>query len=372
MKALDLFEQLGARLSAPDILIDASIPLNLSGESIRGRICTFHDETGQEWALRPDLTLPVLLSELACGEASTGPQMRCYSGPVFRLPAWPGEPVEYDQTGLERYGYPSDPADDIEMLRIIAQACAAEGVQRCMMQCGDLAVFPAFVDALDQSETTASALKRAFRQQGGVSAYLAGRQAHAHSGGLSERLAGLPRPELEAVLRDLFALSGLHPVGDRSAEEIVEGLIRKQADATDSGLTDTVRKLLLDVLSVDTSLMQAADEIRDLAHSSGLTDMQTVTDRLETRCQLLQESLKDTPVEQVRYATRFGRRFTYYDGFVFELSDLSPDGPSRRAFAAGGRYDSLFGKLSEGRFCKTAIGGVIIPHRIADPMGVQG
>ena len=58
----------------------------------------------------------------------------------------------------------------------------------------------------------------------------------------------------------------------------------------------------------------------------------------------------------------FGRRFTYYDGFVFEvLADgLAPTQP----VAAGGRYDGLIAGLSGACVSATGIGGVVRPDRM--------
>ena len=62
------------------------------------------------------------------------------------------------------------------------------------------------------------------------------------------------------------------------------------------------------------------------------------------------------------FRSGFARRFTYYDGFVFEvLADrLSPAQP----VAAGGRYDGLISGLSSGRVSATGIGGVVRPDRM--------
>ena len=78
---------IGGDFVDPPVLIEAKVPLELSGEAVRSRICTFVDQNGREWALRPDLTLVVAQSEVdARSSDKTGETIRRYSGPVFRLP----------------------------------------------------------------------------------------------------------------------------------------------------------------------------------------------------------------------------------------------------------------------------------------------
>ncbi|MEM1148095.1 MAG: ATP phosphoribosyltransferase regulatory subunit, partial [Pseudomonadota bacterium] len=86
----DALAQSGGDRVEPNVLIEARVPLELSGEAVRSRICTFVDDNGVEWALRPDLTLPVALAEIAERRSGDRPEaIRHYRGPVFRLPALP-------------------------------------------------------------------------------------------------------------------------------------------------------------------------------------------------------------------------------------------------------------------------------------------
>ena len=64
---IDIFARLGGELTDPPITLPASQPLELSGEAVRARLCVFMNESGQEYALRPDLTLPVAIAQAADG-----------------------------------------------------------------------------------------------------------------------------------------------------------------------------------------------------------------------------------------------------------------------------------------------------------------
>ena len=58
-----VFEAAGGTPIDPDYVLPADIPLELSGEAVRARLCVFTDNRGAEMAMRPDLTLPVAQRE---------------------------------------------------------------------------------------------------------------------------------------------------------------------------------------------------------------------------------------------------------------------------------------------------------------------
>lgn len=377
------FEEIAARggaFSQVPIVIEASVPLELSGEVVRNRICTFTDEQGQEWALRPDLTLPVARAEIAARQASAeradAPEetVRRYRGPVFRLPAVTGEPVEYEQIGIERFGAPRGVEEDAWIFETIAAGCSAAGTKQGAALFGDLSIFPAFIDALDIQADLAAGLKRAFRQEGGVRAFMAGHNRQ--RGGISSRLKGMAQTEVAAFVEDIFAMTSVRPVGERSAEEIVERLYQ-QAQAADMTLSEEASALLEAVLAVEAPIEQAPANLRAIADQAGLTGLPGAVrlvetlDRFEQRMQRLLAGSAASFLSSAQFATRFGRRFTYYDGFVFELIAEHSETARKRPFASGGRYDALLSDLSRGEVEATAIGGIIVPHRLTRTEGAE-
>ncbi len=372
MSASDLiFDAIAARggqeVDVP-VVIEAAVPLELSGEVVRGRICTFADAEGCEWALRPDLTLPVALAEIAARRG--GPldeTVRRYRGPVFRLPSLAAEPIEYEQVGLERFGAPRGVDEDVWLYETLAEACAAAGVKTGVTSFGDLSIFSSFVNALGLPEDIAAGLKRAFRQEGGVRAYLAGHGGNQDS--MSNRLKGMSRDDVASFVEDIYAMSGLQPVGERTADEVVERLFQSASAAANASLSAEIDSFLNELLSLQIPFEEAPAALRQLAGAASLKGLDEILDAFAARTERLAASPHRDLLGAAEFATRFGRRFTYYDGFVFEIAADASDSAKARPFAAGGRYDSLLTDLSDGDISATAIGGIVIPHRLPGESG---
>lgn len=370
MSALDIFAAFGGERANPAIVLAASVPLELSGEAVRSRICTFTDENGDEWAMRPDLTLPIALAEIERRRAgSIAETTHHYNGPVFRLPSLASEPIEYVQAGFERFGAASSEDSDAITFNTVCSACESEGVVSGQTWIGDLSIFPAFVDALDISDETRSGLKRAFRQAGGIEAYLNG-GSNGAAAGLAKRMKGMNREEVAAFVDDIFALTGIRPVGERSGDEVVERLYERASKGHDAGLDPEKRAILDAAIAVRGPAASAAEQLYSIALDAGLKDTQSVIQRLQTTIALMADT-KTGFMTSAQFATTFGRRFTYYDGLVFEISELENPDSAARPFAAGGRYDRLLSDLSNGAVSTTAVGGIVVPHRLKRVAGGQ-
>ena len=342
----------------PDYVLPADIPLELSGEAVRARLCVFPDHRGADMVMRPDLTLPVAQREAARRQAGEdGARTYTYAARAFRQPVAPDDQLEFTQVGLERFGYDAGPEADADVLALIHRAVEACGVVPSGIIMGDLAVFPAFIDALGLPSVTADLLKRAFRQEGGVRAVLdaAARPLDA------DVTAVLEADDPTGALSALLASRNIPLAGGRSLPEIVEGLKARRAAIEAGGLSSSARAVLLTLREVDCPLTDAAGALSDLVRMHDLKGATTAIDALGARAEAV---LSRTPVARktARFRTGFGRRFTYYDGFVFEV--LAPGLSASQPVAAGGRYDGLISGLSSQRASATGVGGVVRPDRM--------
>ena len=355
------FERLGGAMIDPDMVVPAALPLDLCGESVRARLCTFTDHNNCDMALRPDLTLPVALNEIEGRKSGVvqGERVHRYNARAFRQPLVAGEPLEFMQIGFERFGAGVTPEIDAEAYCLVSDVARQAGVQEGIAQFGNLSVLPAFIDALGLSETVSAGLRRAFRQAGGVAAYL--ERASRPRDPFVQSLAGLERAEAETALKAKLASEGLTHFGNRSQDEVVTRLMEQAKDSETGDVSGKAKAILEAVLAVSCHPRHAERELLGIAAGAGLSGLRVRMQEL-TACFGQIERCAPHFFENAVFSPAFGRRFTYYDGFVFEIAE--PGERMSRPFGAGGRYDSLLSDLSQGSVSATAIGGVVRPDRL--------
>ncbi|KCZ91185.1 ATP phosphoribosyltransferase regulatory subunit [Hyphomonas jannaschiana] len=360
------FEASGAEPVNPAYILPSDIPLELSGEAVRARLCVFTDHRGNEMVMRPDLTLPVAgLEAERLASGTNGPKAYCYAAEAFRLPAADGDPMEFTQVGFERFGRESDPTEDAEAFALVHEAVRDCGVVPVAIATGDLAIFPAFIDALGLPRVTADLLKRAFRQEGGVRALVEASPAPIEADLVPTLEAATPE-EAETAFRAALAERGIPLIGTRSVPEIIAGLRARAAALAAGGVPDKVREVIGALAAVNCTAAEAADQLDAIAVKYSLPRTSSAIDRVARRMELIRELLPEVKAI-CRFRSGFGRRFTYYDGFLFET--LGANLAESRPIASGGRYDGLVSGLSNGKANATAIGGVVRPDRVLRAKG---
>ena len=357
-----MFREIGGRVIDPVSVLPSALPLDLCGESVRARLCLFTDHRNRDMALRPDLTLPVALEEVSARKAGhvTGERIYQYAARAFRQPVMEREPLEFLQVGFERFGAEAGPEIDAQTYALVSSEAEAAGVQAGVARFGDLAIVPAFIDAMGFSPAVNSALRRAFRQAGGLAAYLerGGNKRHP----IVEKLAGLGAEEAENAVEGALQAENLRHHGNRSMDEIVTRLMEQSADHTDGDVPEEARRILEALLEVECAPEAASDRLRAIAESAGLSTLDSMLEAISVRMGKIAEASPQF-LGNARFGVSFGRRFTYYDGFVFEIA--KDEESASRPFGAGGRYDHLLSDLSQGTVSATAIGGVVRPDRLA-------
>ena len=356
------FERLGGAMIDPDMVVPAALPLDLCGESVRARLCMFADHNNQDMALRPDLTLPVALAEIDLRKRTglKGVNVHRYAARAFRQPAVPSEPMEFDQVGFERFGAASGPEIDAESYALVSEVSFGAGAIHGIARFGDLSLVPVFIDALELPSDVNAGLRRAFRQEGGVRAFLDRISRPADS--FVATLIGHDRKTVEQMVASEMKRLDISHFADRTANEVVTRLIEQARDYASGAVPDIARDTLGAVLELSCTPMDAAAELRAIAASAGvLAGVEVHLDALERRSTLISR-LAPQYLDGADFSPSFGRRFTYYDGFVFEIAEAGER--QLRPFGAGGRYDNLLSDLSQGDVAATAIGGVVRPDRL--------
>jgi len=347
----------GAVLDAP-LLQPLGLLLDLAGEGLRERLFVVQGEGGPEACLRPDFTIPAIRGHIA----SAAPSGRYfYEGHAFRVaPAGSSRAEEFLQIGLEAFEGGEAWRADAEMAALAWQAASAGGRTDLSLVLGDIGLFSAFAHGIGIADPLAGRLKRAFasprRLQAELAAGLAddGSAPRADSR-LAAMLAGLSEEDAVGVLEEIWALTGIVPVGGREPREIVHRLAARAAVAGQPRLTADQAALIQAYLAIADRPRAALGQIADLASSASLAGA------LEAWGQRLDAiGHAGAPADAMRFSAAFGRAFGYYDGALFEVRSaaLGEDQP----VAAGGRYDGLPAQL--GAHLETgAVGCMVRPGR---------
>jgi len=349
----------GTRVDAP-VLQPLSLLLDLAGEGLRARLFVVQSESAEEQALRPDFTIPVVQSHIASG-APAGRYV--YEGKAFLAPErGSDQPSEFLQIGAELFGAGADPCgDDAQVAALAWSAAAAGGRTDLSLLLGDPGLFRGILQALGVAPSAALRLERALSSPRALALAL-GREPAADDSRharLADLLSGLSESDATALLEEVWRLSGIAPVGGRSAAEIVHRLTARAEAARAPGLTAAQVAGLEAFLAISGPPRTALDEIARLAGPAAAAELAPLLDGWRRRLAAL--AAAGVPDHALTLTTAFVRPFGYYDGMLFEVrSDaLGPDQP----VAAGGRYDAL-----PSRFGGTpgAVGCMVRPGRAVE------
>ncbi|MCG9916438.1 MAG: ATP phosphoribosyltransferase regulatory subunit [Phenylobacterium sp.] len=355
------FEAVGATLADVPLVQPLNLILDLAGEGLRARLFVVQAEGGAEACLRPDFTAPVARSHLESG-AVEGRYI--YQGKAFRAaPEHSERSEEFLQLGLERFDPPAtDPVSaDVEVTALAWRAASAGGRDDLTLWLGDAALFSAFVETLDLAPILAARLVRIAKRPRLLQAELARAGqgiAEAPGGGeLADLLADLPGEGAANLLREVWSLAGVSPVGGRGPAEIAERLVAKAHARRTPALTEAQAAAIVGFRAVQGPPDIALQEIRALAGSAGPALEEAVS---AWGARLSQLKALGVPEAAFRFAPGVGQAFDYYDGLTFEVRSqtLGADRP----VAAGGRYDGLLARLG-GALDARAVGCMVRPWR---------
>jgi ATP phosphoribosyltransferase regulatory subunit len=344
----------GTSFNAP-IAEPLSLYLDLAGEALRERLFLVQGPGREEFCLRPDFTLATARAHIASGAASG---RYGYEGPAFRVaPAGGGRTEQFLQIGLEAYEDGDAPSADAAMARLAWEAALAGGREDLSLLFGDVALFAAFLAAIEIAEPVAARLRTAFAHPWRLARELdtAKADGEADEGPLAGLLRGLGEREAAAVLEEIWALAGIQPVGGRTAPDIVRRLARRAAAGSAPRLSTAESDMIGRYLAIVDEPAAALAAVAALA-GGGTGPLAAVLAAWERRLTALGEA----GAGRRRLATAFARGFGYYDGVLFEVRSeaLGQDQP----VAAGGRYDSLPARLGS-PLPTGAVGCMVRPGR---------
>jgi ATP phosphoribosyltransferase regulatory subunit len=214
---------------------------------------------------------------------------------------------------------------------------------------GDVALFGAFIDALDLAPVWRRRLKKDFNRKASLAhdldqLTLAPANGSKEYQGVRAALAGSDPKAAHHLVTDLLSIAGIATVGGRSVAEIADRFLEQSAINAPTRLPRETRALIERFLSLAGDPDEAAAELRSLAADAKLGGgLEAALDLFETRTGFL--VTRGIDVRKIKFSTAFGRRIDYYTGFVFELHDASSKTLAKNPLVAGGRYDNLLARL---------------------------
>jgi ATP phosphoribosyltransferase regulatory subunit len=351
------FEAFGGEALDAPVLMPLSRLLDVAGEALRAHLFVVQSEQAEEQALRPDFTVAAAMAHIGSGRASGRYR---YEGKAFiAQDRGSNAPTEFLQIGVEQFGPSPDPAaEDAAIVALAWTAARAGGRSDLALRLGDPGLFSKFLDALGVAEPHAQRLTRAFGRPGAFQAELhlakAAREDGA-SGRLAEQLILASEAEAEILLQEIWRLSGIQPVGGRTAGEII-GRLRERAQARRAPpLTTAEADLIARFSDLDGAPDAVLGAVAALGSKAGANLDQGLQD-WRRRLDLIAGS--GVAMSAMRFTTRLVRPFGYYDGMLFEI--LSPRLAEDAPIAGGGRYDKLPARLGGS---PGAVGCMIRPGR---------
>ena len=331
MTILKTLQSTGCMVPKIDLLQPADPFLDTTGEDLRRRIFITQENSGKQFCLRPEFTIPVCLRHLEKGWIKA---RYAYSGKVFRQRG--DQAHEFMQAGFENLGSENANDADIDCIKTALHVLKEAGQKDMSLVLGDQAIFVSALEALRIPQAWRKKLIRAFGDDTLIKQYLdlmSSSEKQSFNTLSQEIKAALEIKNLEMLtdaIEGEMLEQGLPLSGGRTPAAIAERLIEK-AELASEKLDNDKRIALEEFLAIDVELKDACDTIEAFENKHGIM-LPLARDELYARY----EGLKDSEVT-MRYRASFGRRLDYYTGFVFEVYNNEKTSP----LVGGGRYDRL-------------------------------
>lgn len=314
---------------APSLLLPANSFFDLAGEEFGRQLLLTTTNTGVEYCLRPDFTLPIAQQYIDDGMLGI-PAAFTYLGNIFRQQD--GVPYEFEQAGLELLGQP-DAGNALDQVLTFARwALAIYDITSPEIRLGGVGLFEKFLDAADIPEAWQTRIRHRFGHPEAM-ARLMERLVDPEEPGTGE--APDARETVIEIVTDSMLSAGLSLIGSRTPEEVADRYLERQAlDA--ARIPERTVQLLQEYLSIAEPAQDAFDRIGAMCNAHGF-DFDEPLYEVRTHSAALAAL---SPSADVIFDASFSPRLDYYTGIVFEMTGVDGD-----VLASGGEYDRLFDRL---------------------------
>tara|TARA_B100001559_G_scaffold161554_1_gene135603 strand:- start:5331 stop:6533 length:1203 start_codon:yes stop_codon:yes gene_type:complete len=338
------------------IMDNTELFLKKSDGQLAPQMYSFRDPLGQQVSLRPEITTQVMNYYL--GEATEITEHRYqYQGPVFRFSETRNTQTQFTQMGAEYIGG-SGPDVDIEILELAIKFLGNIGFDSYQCTMADLNLVHYIIDNFGLSIKAKNKIVENIQifKQGSATIHKFGEQLSSTtvtgdsskdsylSSAIKDLSEGQARQVLSGFLGWVNGSIEEGSLGRRSHEDVVSRLIDKLRN-TDS--LENIQKCLSVIGNLikikgspDEAITKARALFSDQAYPLDLIDqfqgtINELNNRVSKKCELIID---------------FGlvKDFGYYNGIIFELTDLA----TNQLMGGGGRYDGLAKTLGAERDVK--------------------
>ena len=360
----------GYGLIETPLLEETELFVRKSGGEFTGRLYTFTDPGGRQISLRPEFTSSVIRHFIQEQDSLNTPVRWQYRGPVFRYePDHDGGRRQFNQVGAEVVGAAGVEVD-AEILSTALGGLQQFGARGCQLRVGHLGVLGDVLSSYGLSEPAKLFIVGQVQGMKSGSTDVATIRGRAQDVGLlrpegmsrvGASLAGMNSEAARELIQGVLNEAIQTPVGRRTTEEIVQGLMRKVHHTDDPHTFEAAASVVSELARLDGTPGDVLDSARRIACDQGI---QTGSfDELERLFELLAGSQTDEG--QLILDLGLARGISYYTGVIFELMySFQAPGVS---LGGGGRYDGLVRSLG-GREDVPALGFAFNLDQIADEL----
>ena len=325
------------------ILEETELFVRKSGGYMNSMLYSFVDADGKQVSLRPEFTPSIIRYFIQERNSVILPARWWYSGPVFRYDQDGTVGCrQFTQLGAELLGI-NGTAADLEIIELAIGTLKSIGIDNFQLKIGHIGVLNNLLNSFGLSEAARLFILaniRSLKMDTANSDLLTARAADLGIVGeitgseTSSIISEMPREVAQTLVQELLSESLQSPLGQRTAEQIVDRLLRKLAETDHPDVFSNAVRVTKEMVSIDDrpeNVLKQSEKIVASCDASDdcLRELGNLADRLI-------DLLGDNVILDLGHV----RGIAYYTGMNFDISICN--GSNRvRKLGGGGRYDGL-------------------------------
>ena len=330
---LNLFKKKGFKVKEFENIIESKIIIERSGEIFKKSLLSFEDDNGNNFSLRPDLTISACLDYIK--NIKKGIYKYAYFDQAYRR-TFSKESLVRNQLGCEIIGSTSFKLN-LEIINLIDQSLKKVFNKKTTIKINDINIFYSLVDSLKLPSRWSLRLKRHFWRPEYFSELISRLSSN----------SDIQKNVFELDKKSYFKMRKLDQnsmIAGRKISEILKRFEKKIKEPRSNIDGKRVARIVNKFLKINCSLKNAKSELKKFEVKNNL-------DLKLDGFDIFNLKFKNN---DVIFSSNIGRNVEYYTGLVFEIIKKTKN----LNLASGGRYDNLIQILGASKKIP-AIGGAI-------------